>query len=147
MDQTARVDGYGIGAFFRRILVPQIAPGVAVAAFFGFMFSGIEFLMANAMTTVNVKPITGIMSRAGGVMVWDFALLAAASVLGLVPGAVLMVLMRNDPAQGFSMGRLRSGALPRALPLGRARGAGGPPWTPGALCSLCGGRCRARRDA
>jgi glycerol transport system permease protein len=107
MDEAARVDGYGLAGFFRRILLPQIAPGVAVAAFFCFMFSWTEFLMANALTTVDAKPITGIMSRAGGVLVGDYALLAAASVLGLLPGAVLMVLMRNHLAQGFSMGRLR----------------------------------------
>jgi glycerol transport system permease protein len=71
------------------------------------MFSWIEFLMANALTTVNAKPIAGIMSRAGGVLVGDYALLAAASVLGLLPGAVLMVFMRNHLAEGFSMGRLR----------------------------------------
>jgi glycerol transport system permease protein len=107
MDETARVDGYGLWGFFRRILLPQIAPGVAVAAFFCFMFSWIEFLMANALTTVNVKPIAGILSRAGGVMVGDYALVSAASVLGLLPGAMLMVLMRNHLAQGFSLGRLR----------------------------------------
>ncbi len=107
MDEAARVDGYSLAAFFRRILLPQIAPGVAVAAFFCFMFSWIEFLMANALTTVQAKPIAGIMSRAGGVLVGDYALLAAASVLGLLPGAMLMVAMRNRLAVGFAMGRLR----------------------------------------
>ncbi len=107
LDEAARLDGYSLLGFFRRILLPEIAPGVAVTAFFCFMFSWIEFLMANALTTVNAKPIAGIMSRAGGVLVGDYALLAAASVLGLLPGAILMVFMRNHLAQGFSMGRVR----------------------------------------
>jgi glycerol transport system permease protein len=106
MDEAAQADGYSLPGFFRHVLLPQIAPGVAVAAFFCFMFSWIEFLMANALTTVNAKPIAGIMSRAGGVMVGDHALLAAASVLGLLPGIVLVVFLRNHLARGFSMGRL-----------------------------------------
>lgn len=106
MDETARVDGYSLPAFLWRILLPQIAPGVAVAAFFCFMFSWIEFLMANALTTVAAKPIAGIMSRAGGVLVGDYALLAAAGVLGLLPGAVLILFMKDHLARGFSMGRV-----------------------------------------
>jgi glycerol transport system permease protein len=106
IDETARIDGYGLPRFFLRILLPQIAPGVAVAAFFCFMFSWIEFLMANALTTVNAKPIAGIMSRAGGVLVGDYGLLAAASVLGMLPGAILIVVMRRHLARGFSMGRV-----------------------------------------
>jgi glycerol transport system permease protein len=106
MDETALVDGYSFPRFFGRILLPQIAPGIAVAAFFCFMFSWIEFLLANALTTINAKPIAGIMTRAGGVMVGDYALLAAASVLGLVPGVALVFLMKNHIARGFSMGRI-----------------------------------------
>jgi glycerol transport system permease protein len=106
VDETARIDGYSLPRFFLRILLPQIAPGAAVAAFFCFMFSWIEFLMANALTTVNAKPIAGIMSRAGGVLVGDYGLLAAASVVGMLPGAILIIFMRRHLARGFSMGRV-----------------------------------------
>jgi glycerol transport system permease protein len=70
------------------------------------MFSWIEFLLANALTTVNAKPIAGIMTRAGNVNIGDFALIAAASVIGLIPGVALVVFMRNHLARGFSMGRI-----------------------------------------
>jgi glycerol transport system permease protein len=106
MDESARIDGYGRLRFFRKILLPQIAPGIAVAAFFCFMFSWIEFLMANGLTTINAKPIAGIMTRAGGVFVGDFGLLAAASVVGLLPGILLIVFIRPYLARGFSMGRV-----------------------------------------
>lgn len=106
VDESAAVDGYSFPRFFGRILLPQIAPGIAVAAFFCFMFSWIEFLLANALTTVNAKPIAGIMTRAGNVNIGDFALIAAASVIGLIPGVALVVFMRNHLARGFSMGRI-----------------------------------------
>ena len=106
MDESARIDGHGVVSFMRRILIPQIAPGIAVAAFFCFMFSWIEYMLANALTTVDAKPIAGIMTRAAGVMTGDIALLAAASVLGLLPGLLLIIFVRKHLATGFSMGRV-----------------------------------------
>ena len=106
MDESARIDGYGTLRFFRKILLPQIAPGIAVTAFFCFMFSWVEFLLANGLTLVNAKPIAGIMTRGGGVFAGDYSLLAAASVVGLIPGVVLIIFMRKHLARGFSMGRV-----------------------------------------
>ena len=106
MDESAWVDGYGFGRFFFRILLPQVAPGIAVTAFFCFMFSWIEFLLANALTAVEAKPISGVMTRVGGVLDADTAMLAAASVIGLVPGVLLIVFMKKHLARGFSMGRV-----------------------------------------
>jgi glycerol transport system permease protein len=106
IDESAWIDGYGLLRFFRKILLPQIAPGIAVTAFFCFMFSWVEGLLANGLTVVAAKPINGVMTRAGSVMAADMPLLAAASVIGLVPGLVLIVFMRNHLARGFSMGRV-----------------------------------------
>jgi glycerol transport system permease protein len=106
MDDLAKVDGHSFVSYFSKILLPQIAPGIAVAAFFCFMFSWIEFLLANALTVIKAKPIASIMTRAGGVLSGDFALLAAASVLGLIPGLIFIIFMRKHLARGFSMGRV-----------------------------------------
>ncbi len=106
MDDSARTDGYGLLRYFRKILLPLIAPGIAVTAFFCFMFSWIEALLANGLTLVEAKPINGIMTRAGSVLAGDMPLLAAAGVLGLIPGIVLIVFMRNHLVRGFSMGRV-----------------------------------------
>jgi glycerol transport system permease protein len=106
IDASARIDGYGLIGYFRRILLPLIAPGIAVTAFFCFMFSWVEVLLANGLTVVAAKPINGIMSRAGSVNVADIPLLAAAGMLGLIPGLVLIVCMRRHLARGFSMGRV-----------------------------------------
>ncbi len=106
MDESAAIDGYGTFGFFRRLLLPQIATGIAVAAFFCFMFSWVEFLISNALTTINAKPFGGIMSRAGSVMSANIPLLAAAGVLGLIPGVILAITIRHHLARGFSLGRV-----------------------------------------
>ncbi len=106
IDESARIDGHSQLSFFRRILIPQIAPGIAVTAFFCFMFSWVEFLLANALTAVEAKPISGIMTRAGGVLFGDFGMLAAASVVGFIPGVICILLVRRHLVRGFSMGRV-----------------------------------------
>ncbi|MCA3573436.1 MAG: carbohydrate ABC transporter permease [Aestuariivirga sp.] len=106
MDESAMIDGHSRASFLLRILVPQIAPGIAVAAFFCFMFSWTEYMLANALTTIDAKPIAGIMTRAAGVLAGDIALLSAASVIALLPGIIVIILARKHLATGFSMGRV-----------------------------------------
>lgn len=107
LDESAALDGYTTVGFFRHILLPQIATGVAVTAFFCFMFSWIEFLLSNALTTINAKPFGGIMTRAANVLSAHVPLLAAAGVLGLIPGAIFAVMVRHHLARGFSLGRVK----------------------------------------
>ncbi len=106
VDESAAIDGYGVISFFRYFLLPQIATGIAVAAFFCFMFSWVEFLLSNALTTIYAKPFGGIMTRAGSVMSANIPLLAAAGVLGLIPGVLLAIVVRHHLARGFSLGRV-----------------------------------------
>jgi glycerol transport system permease protein len=106
VDELASVDGYALPHFAFKILLPQLAPGIAITAFFCFMFSWVEFLLSNALTTVHAKPIGSIMTRAAGVMTADIAMISTASILSLLPGVVVLVFVRKHLARGFSMGRV-----------------------------------------
>ena len=63
LDETAYLDGYGFWRFFLRIFLPTIAAGIGVAAFFCFMFSWVELLLAKTLTSVAAKPIAATMTR------------------------------------------------------------------------------------
>src|SRR5256712_8759963 len=63
IDETAYIDGYSFPRFFLTIFIPLIKAGVGVAAFFCFMFSWVELLMARTLTSVNAKPIVAVMTR------------------------------------------------------------------------------------
>ena len=106
IDETAQIDGYSFPHFFLRIFVPLIANGIGVAAFFCFMFSWVELLLARTLTTVNAKPIAAIMTRTISAAGMDWGLLAAAGVLTLVPGALVIWFVRNHIAKGFALGRV-----------------------------------------
>ena len=106
IDETAYLDGYSFPHFFVRIFTPLIANGIGVAAFFCFMFSWVELLLSRTLTTVDAKPIAAIMTRTQGAAGIDWGVLAAAGVLTLVPGALVIYFVRNYIAKGFALGRV-----------------------------------------
>ena len=106
IDETAALDGYSFPRFFVRIFLPLIANGIGVAAFFCFMFSWVEQLLATTLTTVNAKPIVAVMTRVYSAAGMDWGLLAAAGVLTMIPGAVVIWFVRNHIAKGFALGRV-----------------------------------------
>ncbi len=106
IDETAYIDGYTFPRFFVRIFLPLIKAGVGVAGFFCFMLSWVELLLARTLTSVNAKPIVATMTRTVSASGMDWATLAAAGVLTIVPGAIVIWFVRNYIAKGFAMGRV-----------------------------------------
>jgi len=106
IDETAYIDGYSFPRFFVRIFMPLIASGIGVAAFFCFMFSWVELLLSRTLTSVNAKPIAATMTRTVSASGMDWGVLAAAGVLTLVPGALVIWFVRNYIAKGFALGRV-----------------------------------------
>ena len=106
IDETAAIDGYSFPRFFIKIFMPLIASGVGVAAFFCFMFSWVELLLARTLTSVDAKPIAATMTRTVSAAGMDWGLLAAAGVLTIVPGALVIWFVRNYIAKGFALGRV-----------------------------------------
>ncbi|MDU8910041.1 carbohydrate ABC transporter permease [Aestuariicoccus sp. MJ-SS9] len=106
IDETAYLDGYSFGSFFVKIFMPLIASGIGVAAFFCFMFSWVELLLSRTLTTVDAKPIAAIMTRTQGAAGIDWGVLAAAGILTIVPGALVIYFVRNYIAKGFALGRV-----------------------------------------
>ncbi len=106
IDETAFIDGYRFPRFFVTIFIPLIKSGIGVTAFFCFMFSWVELLLARTLTTTAAKPIAATMTRTVSASGLDWGLLAAAGVLTIVPGAVVIWFVRNNLAKGFAMGRV-----------------------------------------
>ncbi|KFE69175.1 carbohydrate ABC transporter permease [Hyalangium minutum] len=106
IDETAFIDGYSFPRFFVRIFLPLVRSGVGVTAFFCFMFSWVELLLARTLTSVDTKPIAATMTRTVSAAGMDWGVLAAAGVLTLVPGAIVIYFVRNYIAKGFALGRV-----------------------------------------
>jgi glycerol transport system permease protein len=106
IDETAYLDGYSFPRFFIRIFMPMIASGIGVAAFFCFMFSWVDLLLSRTLTSVNVKTIGVAMTRTSSATGLDYGVLAAAGVLTIIPGALVIYFVRNYIAKGFALGRV-----------------------------------------
>ena len=106
LDETAYVDGYSFPKFFVSIFLPTIKAGVGVAAFFCFMFSWVELLLAKTLTAVEAKPIAATMTKTASSAGYELGLLAAAGTLTIIPGAIVIYFVRNYIATGFALGRV-----------------------------------------
>ncbi len=106
IDETAFIDGYSFFRFFRKIFFPLIGPGIGVAAFFAFTFSWVELIIAKALTLTNTKPLVVQLSVGIGAEGVKWGLMAAAGVITLIPGAIVVYFVRNYMAKGFALGRV-----------------------------------------
>ena len=106
LDETAYVDGYSFPRFFFRIFLPTIAAGIGVAAFFCFMFSWVELLLAKTLTSVAAKPIAAMMTRPPAPRATSSACSPPPASLTIIPGAFVIYFVRNYIAKGFALGRV-----------------------------------------
>lgn len=106
VDETAYIDGYSFPHFFVKIFMPLIAAGIGVTAFFCFMFSWVEMLLAKNLTSVAAKPIVAVMTRTASTAGYELGLLAAAGALTLIPGVIVIWFVRKHIAKGFALGRV-----------------------------------------
>ena len=100
LDETAFIDGYSFFRFFTRILIPIMAPGIAVTSFFCFMFSWVEIVFARILTVTSGKPISMAVSALFSFRT-DIGLVMAMTVLSIIPGALMIYFVRNHIAKGF----------------------------------------------
>lgn len=99
-DETAFLDGHSLPSFFIRHLIPAIAPGIGVTAFFCFIFSWVEVVFAQVLTVTAGKPIT-MAIRALFSFQTDIGLVMSMTVVSLLPGVAMIILVRRQIASGF----------------------------------------------
>ena len=77
-----------------------MAPGIAVACLFRYMFSWVEVVFARILTVTAGKPISMAIS-ALFTFGTDLGLVMAITVLSIIPGALTIHFVRNHIAKGF----------------------------------------------
>ncbi|WP_397428127.1 carbohydrate ABC transporter permease [Pontimonas sp.] len=106
LDEMAEIDGYSFPRFFLTVFVPMIRAGIGVTAFFAFMFSWVELLIAKTLTGPQAMPLAVQMSTTSTAAGLDWALLSAAGVIAIIPGVIVIWFVRNYIAKGFALGRV-----------------------------------------
>jgi glycerol transport system permease protein len=106
IDEMARIDGHSFLYFFFRIFLPVNRGAIGVTLFFCFMFSWVELLLARTLSGSNAKPIVVVMTRTVSASGLDWGVLAAAGVLTVLPGALVVWFVRKHLVKGFALGRV-----------------------------------------
>lgn len=101
-DESAFLDGHSGPSFFFRHLIPQIAPGIGVAAFFCFIFSWVEVVFARILTVTGGKPITMAIQAMFSFQT-DIGKVMAMTCLSLVPGVAMIWFVRGHLAKGSTL--------------------------------------------
>lgn len=106
LDEMARIDGHSFMHFFIRVFLPINRGAIGVTLFFCFMFSWVELLLARTLSGAETKPIVVVMTRTVSASGLDWGVLAAAGVLTVLPGVLVVWFVRKDLARGFALGRV-----------------------------------------
>lgn len=106
LDEMAKLDGFSFVEFFVRIFIPINRGAIGVAFFFCFMFSWVELLLARTLSGADAKPVVVVMTRTVSASGLDWGVLAAAGVLTVIPGLVVVWFVRKHLVKGFALGRV-----------------------------------------
>ncbi len=107
LDEAAMLDGLGHLAILRRIILPVIAPGVAVTAIFTFVFAFNEYLMALVLTSRNASTVPVTVSK----FIQPYSILwgdvGASATIQLLPILVVVFLLQRHIMRGITLGAVK----------------------------------------
>jgi multiple sugar transport system permease protein len=107
LDEAATLEGYSSFAIFWRIALPLGAPGLAVSAIFGFIFSWNELLYALVLTRNAAKtaPVVATSFMSGYELPWG-QIMATGTVVAL-PVIIFSLLVSRQLVKGLTMGAIK----------------------------------------
>jgi len=111
LEDAARVEGTTrLGALFR-VIMPLSAPGVATAAVLTFIAVYNEYFFSSIMSLQNQpeqwSPLVGGILSYQTQYTTDFNLMAAASIVGVLPMLILVVVAQEKIVSGLTDGALK----------------------------------------
>jgi polyol transport system permease protein len=105
--EAAEVDGAGMLASFREVLLPMIAPGIAATALICIIFAWNEFFFAVNLTAARAGTVplflVGFITSEG----LFFAQLAAAATMAALPVVIAGWVAQKQLVRGLSMGAIK----------------------------------------
>lgn len=105
--EAAEVDGAGLLASFREILLPMLAPGIAATALICVIFSWNEFFFSVNLTSARAGTVpvflVGFITSEG----LFFAQLSAAATVAALPVVVAGWIAQKQLVRGLSMGAIK----------------------------------------
>ena len=106
-EEAALVDGYTRMQAFFKVVLPEALTGMAATAVFCFITAWNEYAFALIMTNRNAQTAPPYIPSQVGSGLPDWTVIAAGTLLFLIPVAIFPFLLRNHLLRGMSFGAIR----------------------------------------
>jgi multiple sugar transport system permease protein len=106
-EEAALVDGYTRMQAFFKVVLPEALTGMAATAVFCFITAWNEYAFALIMTNRNAQTAPPYIPSQVGSGLPDWTVIAAGTLLFLIPVAIFTFLLRNHLLRGMSFGAIR----------------------------------------
>ena len=106
-EEAALVDGYTRMEAFFKIVLPQATTGIAATAVFCFITAWNEYAFALIMTNKNAQTVPPYIPSQLGSGLTDWTVIAAGSLLFLIPVSIFTFLLRKHLLRGVTFGAIR----------------------------------------
>jgi len=106
-EEAALVDGYTRMEAFFKIVLPQATTGIAATAVFCFITAWNEYAFALMMTNKNAQTAPPYIPSQLGSGLTDWTVIAAGSLLFLIPVALFTFFLRAHLLRGVTFGAIR----------------------------------------
>jgi multiple sugar transport system permease protein len=106
-EEAALVDGYTRLQAFFKIVLPEAATGIAATAVFCFITAWNEYAFALIMTNRRAQTAPPFIPSQVGAGLPDWTVIAAGTLLFLLPVAIFTFLLRNHLLRGVTFGAIR----------------------------------------
>jgi multiple sugar transport system permease protein len=106
VEEVAMTNGYSRLYAFRKLVLPMVKGGIAATTGFCFIFAWNEFTFASIISTTTAKTLPVRISAALGKEGLDWAMVAAAGILLIIPITILFYLIRRHLLMGMTFGVL-----------------------------------------
>jgi ABC-type glycerol-3-phosphate transport system permease component len=107
LEEQAMVDGYGRFAAFRKVVLPQILPGLGAAAIFAFVLSWNDLFYALILAGGNTETLPVAIASFNTFRGVELGAMSAAILVSVVPVLVASFFVQRRLVRGISGGGLK----------------------------------------
>jgi multiple sugar transport system permease protein len=110
LEDAAKIDGYKTWGMLVNILLPMTLPALATTGILTFIFAWNEYIFALTFITEEAKKTIPVATaQLGGASLFDipYGPIAAATVLGTLPLAILVLVFQRQIVQGLTAGAVK----------------------------------------
>lgn len=107
LDEAAFVDGATRWTVLSRIIVPLVAPGMAITFILSWIFAWNEYLYAANLTSVDARTITTGLAEFVSVTGTNWGEMAAVSMVSILPALIFLIFVQRYIVTGLTFGAVK----------------------------------------